>query len=146
MSNDELMRQLQRIIILYRRGLPSPEESTSTEQLATSCHQGTGRILSKLAHQGDGISQSLLAEKMHIRPQSLSEALTKMEERGWINRRPNPQDKRGTLVYLTDEGRAQEAQLAERRSRAADHLLSALDEEEKESLSALLGKILARDE
>ena len=146
MSNDELMRQLQRIIILYRRGLPSPEENAAADSSAPSCHQGTGRILSKLAHQGDGISQSALAEKMHIRPQSLSEALAKMEEREWIIRRPNPQDKRGTLVYLTDEGRAQEARLAERRSRAADHLLSALNDEERELLSKLLEKILAQGE
>ena len=146
MSNDELMRQLQRIIALYRRGLPSPEESNATVQPTAPCHHGTGRILSKLVHQGDGISQAMLAEKLNIRPQSLSEALSKMEERGWIARRPNPSDKRGTLVYLTEEGRAQETHLAERRSRAADHLLSSLSDEEKISLAALLDKILAQNE
>lgn len=146
MSNDELMRQLHRIITLYRHGLPSSEQSDSAEQSAHAGHQGTGRILSKLVHQGDGISQSALAEKMNIRPQSLSEALTRMEDRGWIVRRPNPQDKRGTLVYLTEEGRAQEERLAERRRKTADYLLSALSEDEKDTLSALLDKILARDE
>ena len=146
MSNDELVRQLQRILALYRCGLPSAEENAAAEQPASPCHHGTGRILTKLVHQGDGISQAALAEKINIRPQSLSEALTKMEERGWIDRRPNPQDKRGTLVYLTEEGRAQEKRLAARRSVAADHLFSSLNEEEKEALSALLSKILAEDE
>ena len=140
MNNDELMRQLQRVIGLYRRGIPAPEDGPSSDH--TSCHQGTGRILSKLAHQGDGVTQAALAEKMNIRPQSLSEALSKMEERGWILRRPNPQDKRGTLVYLTDEGRAQEELLAERRRRTAASLLSALDDSEKKTLSMLLDKIL----
>lgn len=143
MSNDELIRQLQRVTALYRRSIPKMEES-GTEQ--SSYHHGTGRILSKLVHQGDGLSQTALAEKMNIRPQSLSEALSKMEERGWIRRTPNPQDKRGTLVYLTEDGRAQEAQLAEQRRQTADSLLSSLDESEKETLSALLDKILAREE
>lgn len=138
MSNDELIRQLQRVLALYRRGIPSIEEN--------GCHHGTGRILSKLMHQGDGISQAALAEKMSIRPQSLSEALTKLEERGLIRRLPNPQDKRGTLVYLTEEGREREAELAERRRQTADSLLCALDESEKQTLATLLGKILAQEE
>ena len=140
MSNDELIRQLQRVLALYKRGIPKIEDSTAEQ---SSCHHGTGRILSKLVHQGDGLSQAALAEKMNIRPQSLSEALSKMEERGWIRRAPNPQDKRGTLVYLTDDGRAQEALLAERRRQTADSLLSALDEAERDTLESLLAKILA---
>ena len=140
MSNDELIRQLQRVLALYRRGIPKIEDSTAEQ---SSYHHGTGRILSKLVHQGDGLSQAALAEKMNIRPQSLSEALSKMEDRGWIRRAPNPQDKRGTLVYLTDDGRAQEALLAERRRQTADSLLSALDEAERDTLESLLAKILA---
>jgi DNA-binding MarR family transcriptional regulator len=137
MSNDELIRLMQRVLSLYRRGIPSIEEN--------GYHHGTGRILSKLVHQGDGISQAALAEKMNIRPQSMSEALTRLEEHGLIRRLPNPQDKRGTLVYLTDEGRFREAELAERRRQTADSLLCVLNESEKDTLATLLGKILAQD-
>lgn len=140
MSNDELMRQLQRITAMYRRGIPETEESSAVKDQLY--HQGFGRVLSLLVRHGDGVSQAALAERMHIRPQSLSESLGKMEERGFIRRCPNPQDKRGTLVYLTDEGRSQEEKLAERRRRAADSLLSALDEQEKQTLASLLDKIL----
>ena len=138
MSNDQLIRLMQRVLSLYRRGIPSIEEN--------GYHHGTGRILSKLVHQGDGISQATLAEKMSIRPQSLSEALTKLEERGLIRRNPNPQDKRGTLVYLTDEGRIREAELADLRRQTADSLLCTLNDAEKDTLAELLGKILAQDE
>ena len=137
MTNDEVIRQLQRVLALSRRGIPTIEEN--------GCHHGTGRILSKLVHQGDGISQAALAEKMNIRPQSMSEALTRLEEHGLIRRLPNPQDKRGTLVYLTDEGRFREAELAERRRQTADSLLCVLNESEKDTLATLLGKILAQD-
>ena len=138
MSNDELIRQMQRILALYRRGNASADENSG--------HHGTGRILSKLVHQGDGISQAALAEKMNIRPQSLSEALTKLEERGLIRRLPNPQDRRGTLVYLTEEGQRREAELAERRRQTADSLLGTLEESEKEALAHLLAKILESSE
>jgi DNA-binding MarR family transcriptional regulator len=75
----------------------------------------------------------------------MSEALTRLEEHGLIRRLPNPQDKRGTLVYLTDEGRFREAELAERRRQTADSLLCVLNESEKDTLATLLGKILAQD-
>ena len=138
MSNDELIRRMHRVLALYRRSNTFAEDS--------GCHHGTGRILSKLVYQGDGISQAALAEKMNIRPQSLSEALAKLEERGLIRRSPNPQDKRGTLVYLTEEGREQEAELAERRRQTADSLLGSLTESEKETLALLIDKILAHGE
>ena len=138
MSSDELIRQMQRVLALYRRTNASGEESNG--------HHGTGRILSKLVHQGDGISQAALAEKLNIRPQSLSEAINKLEERGLICRLPNPQDKRGTLVYLTEEGRQREAEMAERRRQTADSLLSGLDEADRQALAALLDKILNRNE
>ena len=141
MSNDELMRQIQRVTARYRRGIPAQEDAK-----AVPGHQGTGRILSKLVHEGDGISQSALADMVNIRPQSLSEALAKMEERQWICRKPTPQDKRGTLVYLTEEGRAREAELAEHRRQTADALLSVLSESEKELLSELLERILSQKE
>ncbi len=140
MSNEDLIRQLQRVTGLYRRGVTAADEANT----AASCsdYRGTGRILSKLVRYGDGVTQAVLAEILNIRPQSLSEALSKLEERGWITRMPNPQDKRGTLVYLTEEGREQESLLAERRRCTADALLAPLQQEEKEALSRLLDKIL----
>lgn len=141
LSNDELMRMIQRISGLYRRGLP--EAGAAATSVGVSPCMGSGRVLSLLVRGGDGISQTAMAEQLNIRPQSLSESLSKMEERGYIRRCPNPQDKRGTLVYLTDEGREQERMLAERRHRAADSLLSVLDEQQKQVLASLLDKILS---
>ena len=37
-------------------------------------------------------------------PSRLSHAVSRLEERGWVVRRPHPTDRRGSLATLTDEG------------------------------------------
>lgn len=54
------------------------------------------------------INQRDLAEKMHVRPQSLGEMLTKMEDAGLVERAKDPADGRATLVSLTPAGEAAE--------------------------------------
>ncbi|KAB0630628.1 MarR family transcriptional regulator, partial [Burkholderia territorii] len=62
---------------------------------------------------------------------------------GWVERRPNPADGRGTLVALTDAGRAliDEAVVAHVDNQRA--MLAALSDDEQAQLSALLEKLLA---
>jgi DNA-binding MarR family transcriptional regulator len=57
----------------------------------------------------------------------LSHAVSSLEARGWVQRRPCPQDKRGQLASLTAEGRSVLAEAApghasEVRRRVFDHL------------------------
>ncbi len=42
----------------------------------------------------------------------LSQVVTRMEQRGWVRRTPDPADGRYTLAILTDEGQAKVAQAA----------------------------------
>jgi len=53
----------------------------------------------------DGTPSTALGPKMGMEATSLSRILKNMEERGVIERRPNPQDGRGVLIHLTDFGR-----------------------------------------
>ena len=54
------------------------------------------------------VRQKDLAERMHVRPQSLGELLDKLEDSGLVVRRKDPEDGRAVLVELTDAGRAAE--------------------------------------
>lgn len=45
-----------------------------------------------------------LAEITSTSQSRLSHAVSRLEERGWVERRPCPSDKRGQLARLTDEG------------------------------------------
>lgn len=51
-----------------------------------------------------GTPSTSLGPKMGMEATSLSRILKSMEEKGLIERRPNPEDGRGVLIYLTPFG------------------------------------------
>ena len=53
----------------------------------------------------NGTPSTALGPKMGMEATSLSRTLKSMEEKGLIERHPNPEDGRGVLIYLTDFGR-----------------------------------------
>ena len=52
-----------------------------------------------------GTPSTSLGPKMGMEATSLSRTLKTMEEKGLIERKPNPEDGRGVLIYLTKFGR-----------------------------------------
>jgi DNA-binding MarR family transcriptional regulator len=64
-------------------------------------------ILAQLSSAPDRTRRmSELASVVNASPSRLSHAVGKLEERGWVERRPCDDDRRGTLARLTDEGYA----------------------------------------
>ncbi len=53
----------------------------------------------------EGTPSTALGPKMGMEATSLSRILKTMEERGLIERKPNPEDGRGVLIYLTEFGK-----------------------------------------
>lgn len=53
----------------------------------------------------NGTPSTSLGPKMGMEATSLSRTLKTMEEKGLIIRKPNPEDGRGVLIYLTDFGK-----------------------------------------
>ena len=60
------------------------------------------QVLSYLSRH-EGIHQNKLADLIEIMPITLARLLDKMEAHGFIERRPNPADRRAWLLYLTPE-------------------------------------------
>jgi DNA-binding MarR family transcriptional regulator len=52
----------------------------------------------------DGVPSTSLGPRMGMEATSLSRTLKSMEEKGLIRREPNPEDGRGVLIKLTQEG------------------------------------------
>ncbi len=99
--------------------------------------QGYGRILAYIS-DNDGLTQSELAYLLDIRPQSLTRALSDLEDRGMVRRERSDSDRRIVSLYITDKGTEAHEQIEEIRSRRAETLFSCYTEEEKETLIALL--------
>jgi len=49
----------------------------------------------------EGLNQARIAEFLEIEPISLARLIDRMEEAGWVERRPDPKDRRARLLYLT---------------------------------------------
>src|ERR1700757_4196184 len=63
-----------------------------------------GPILGYLA-RNEGINQAGLADLLEIRPMTLVRQIDRMEEDGWIERRPDPADRRAHRLVLTAKAR-----------------------------------------
>ena len=102
-------------------------------------HRGQGRVLTLLKMQPE-ISQKDLAYLLDIRTQSLGELLNKLEKSGFITKTPSQEDKRVTLIRLTDIGR-QAAEKTTEQQMDMDNLFSCLSDDEQETLSELLSRL-----
>lgn len=58
-----------------------------------------------LSVDAEGTPSTALGPKMGMEGTSLSRLLNTMEERGYIERKPNPDDGRGVLIFLTEQGK-----------------------------------------
>ncbi len=67
-------------------------------------YRGQNFVLKALSER-EGLAQSELAEKLLVKPPTISNSLERMEAAGWIVRRPDPDDRRISRVYLTEAGR-----------------------------------------
>lgn len=56
--------------------------------------------------KGDISAQARLAELLEIEPISVSRLIDRMEEGGWVERRPDPNDRRVRQVFPTKKARA----------------------------------------
>lgn len=134
-SDLDLLRQLQRTDVLFRRLIHQllPPDSTGGH--------GHGKILYILAKFGP-MSQKELAQRLEIRPQSLTDALTRLEQEGTISRIRSERDKREQTVEITEKGRARSEQLHALRVETAGRIMEPLSPEEREQLGKIMEKIL----
>lgn len=84
-----------------------------------------------------------LARGLMLSPAGMTNRLDRLEEAGLIERRPDPDDRRSTLVALTDAGlRTVDAAVTDHVANEAD-LLSTLTDRERATLDGLLRKLIA---
>ena len=102
------------------------------------------RILLTVLELGeDGVRQKDIAEALGINASSLSEQLDRLETDRYLERKANPEDRRSTLIALTEKGKARAWEVQDERQQAAERFVSRLTAEEQETLIALLDKLLS---
>jgi DNA-binding MarR family transcriptional regulator len=95
----------------------------------------------RLLRVAAGLSQQELAGKLQIHPSRLVAILDKLEKRGFVERRENPDDRRLYSIHLTRDG----GEILQKIGRVAmehqDALLTALSNREREELAAMLLRV-----
>ncbi len=73
---------------------------------------------------------------------SISRAVHRMLEDGYLTRSPDPADGRQALLRITPEGRALHGEIVPRFVAREDQILSSLDSDERRQLDGLLAKLV----
>lgn len=90
-----------------------------------------------------GRSQRELADELGMPPSRFVQFADKLEERGLIERKRNPEDRRQHALYLTPEGRTMLGELGAVAREAEAYLCRSLTPEEHQQLSNLLVRVAA---
>jgi DNA-binding MarR family transcriptional regulator len=91
-----------------------------------------------------GEDQVTLAGKVAFDAATFGSVIGRLEAKGWVKRKPDAQDRRRKLLWVTAEG--EKAAMAMKRAvaRAQSKILGNLEAREREQLIALLGKLVSR--
>jgi DNA-binding MarR family transcriptional regulator len=100
-------------------------------------HAGILRLL----RGSPGMSQQALARRLAIFPSRLVALLDELAERGLIERRDNPDDRRVYSLYLTALGQQRLHEIGRIARDHQDELVAALSAPEREQLASLLRRI-----
>jgi len=128
---EELSRQLSAVGAVKR---------DMARSLPADCPAGSTAVLALLGRHGD-MRMSRLAELLSVDISVTSRHVAHVAERGWIERSPDPADKRSRILRLTAAGRDLLDELSRRSSRLLADRLSDWSDEEVGQLIRLMARL-----
>jgi DNA-binding MarR family transcriptional regulator len=100
-------------------------------------------VLATLARlAGEAVSQRRLAAELGLSAGTISLRVDRLVARGLVEREPDPDDGRGAVISLTEDGRDLFEACAPEHLANAEELLAGLTDAERDQLGWLLGKFL----
>jgi DNA-binding MarR family transcriptional regulator len=90
----------------------------------------------------EGITVSELAERAAVRKQTMAQAVDQLERTGYVERRPNPNDRRSRLVFLTERGASVPRVTHAAAERVEERWAKATSPDDVEALRAALLRLL----
>lgn len=100
---------------------------------------GKGKIIHILAKR-ESLTQKELQDILEIKPGSVSEIISKLEDKGLIKRQKDEEDKRKVVLHITEQGKKFAKEHLERKN--SENIFAGLTEDEQEQLKTLLKKLL----
>lgn len=97
-----------------------------------------------LVRHNPGITQTQVRESLKIDKGAAARRAASLETKGYLIRKPNPEDGRSQLLYATPKAEQLKNSKAHIEALFYEWLLAELPEEEKKSFSETLGKLYLR--
>jgi DNA-binding MarR family transcriptional regulator len=98
-------------------------------------------VLRALAH-GGALSQKDLAQIARVEPPTMAEMVARMERDGVVQREPNPDDRRGVLISLTQRSRGRLPEAKAALVDAEREAMAGLSDAEQQLLRGLLQRVV----
>ena len=98
------------------------------------------KVLGYLA-RNEGINQAGLADLLEIKPMTLVRQIDRMEGDGWIERRPQPGDRRARRLVLTDKARPILARILDLSNEVRAESFAGLSKDDGKQLIELLRRV-----
>jgi len=110
----------------------------------TGLHPREFGVLNVLA-RNPGITQQEIGQHAGVDPSTMVATLDGLEERGFAERRPHPEDRRKRAVYLTEAGQTALREGRKVGTAVGREVFAALTPEERKLLHGLLRKLSGLD-
>jgi len=110
------------------------------ECIKIGVHSSYRQIISYLAKE-DGVPQLELVRLTNFKAPTISITLQKMEQDGYVTRKPDLFDQRSVRVFLTDKGREFNDKMEERVKKFEEEILSDFTVEELNNANEFLEKL-----
>jgi DNA-binding MarR family transcriptional regulator len=137
--NHHEMEKVQPAFLLAQLGAHAAAQFAERLQVLDLTPPDAGIL--RLLRIAAGLSQQELAAKLQIHPSRLVAILDNLEKRGFVERRPNPDDRRLYSLHLTKGVGEILEKLGKLAREHQEALLSALSRDERNELTTLLLRI-----
>lgn len=116
-------------------------QATSKRMASDLGVTGPQRLVIRIVGRKPGISAGDLADVLHVHPSTLTGVLHRLQHRGFITRRADPEDRRRALLTLTDKGRALDTNRDGTTEAAVRRVLARVEAPEIESTRRVLAAL-----
>ena len=132
---------MRQIAVTYRCSLRFREK-----ELADTGLSGCQTPYLTALYRSPGLSQEEMARQLNVNKSSVTRQLSILEEKGYVERKPDPKDKRSLLLYPTEKALLLKERIYGCYRDWRRYLTEDFTEEEKQQLSILVGRMAEKAE
>ena len=125
----------------YIKTIAKAGEMYQKEAFATLCPDVGHAEYIRAVCRNAGVTQEEIAMRVGVDKSNVARTLSRLERDGYVERRPNPSDRRSVLVYPTDQAYELLPSIVQVQSDWRAVLTHGMSGEEKEQLAELLERV-----